>query len=34
MPIFQTLITEDAANIRDEEGKSVMHTAAEQGMYG
>jgi ankyrin repeat protein len=27
----QTLITVDAANIRDEDGKSVMHTAAEQG---
>ena len=29
--VFQTLLTEDAAAIQDEDGKTVMLVAAEQG---
>ncbi len=29
--LLQTLLTEDSAQLQDEEGKSVIHSAAEQG---
>ena len=30
---LQTLLTVDSAQLRDEEGKTVIHCAAEQGNY-